>query len=135
MTGLSGTALRDDGALRDDRARRNGSGFGDRTARAGFGTGAKKAPERLARRADHWRSKKSYFEGAFVGSILVSVDFVVLVEDFFLPFLTVFFFLVVVVLPGSLEVEVVSVLVVWVPVTGFLEVLVFVSVADFVSVV
>jgi hypothetical protein len=59
-----------------------------------------------------------------------------LVEDFFLPFLTVFFFLVVVVLPGSWAVEVVSVLVVWVPVTGFLEVLVLVSVVgDFVSVV
>jgi hypothetical protein len=38
-------------------------------------------------------------------------------------------------MPGSLEVEVVSVLVVWVPVTGFLELLVLVSVEDFVSVV
>ena len=70
-----------------------------------------------------------------MGSILVSDLVMVLVEDFFLPFFLVVFFLVVVVPEASFMVEVDSVVVVWVPVTGLVDFFVLVSVPAFVSVV
>ena len=70
-----------------------------------------------------------------MGSIFVSDFVMVLVEDFFLPFFLVVFYLVVVVPAASFMVEDVSVVVVWVPVTGLVDFFVLVSVAAFVSVV